>query len=105
MNKKKLISTEVTRYTLEIKINDNSIIVFLSKDFIAWNLEVKDVVKLTLSEIIDICNLIYSENVISPTASIEIKGNKKEEDIYIRGQEDVTAAVIRAVKIMMPKKG
>ena len=101
----KFISSEITQHRVKFNRNkEEDLTVTLTRDYTTWTVEIVDRSDLTVSELIDICNLFYSENVIDPDYSIEIFCNNSDDRVYIRNRDRVSKAIIEGVKVTLPKK-
>ena len=56
--------------------------------------------KLTVEQLIEICNLMYSETIIDEKENIVIYFNSKRAT-YIRGPQKVTSEILKAVEVTL----
>lgn len=96
---------EITQKKVKFYLNDNEfVIVSLTKSFIPWNLGIVEGRKeLTIQELIEICNLIYSENIIEYGESIRISF---ENDMYayISEPNQVISEILNTVKVTISEE-
>ncbi len=92
----KFESLETTQYSVELKLNDGKkLIVTLTRDgCVAWFLEISN--ELSVGDLIDVCNLIYSEKIIAENSILKFCLN---EPVYVRGKENIVESILNAIKV------
>ena len=98
----KLKSCDVTRYCFEFRVNDKDVVINLTKEY-SWVLSVIKGNDLSIEELIEICNLIYSEGPIEETTVIIVTFTDCEPT-YIRGKANITKEILNAVRVTLSEK-
>jgi len=99
----KFKSTDTTQYRINLLIDDNDVNISLTKDFGVWQFAIKGNKQLTVEELIEICNLIYSKKIIAEDDCIVITINSTEPT-YIRGASHVTSEILKSIKVTFSEK-
>lgn len=93
-------SAEVTQHKITFKTDGNEIVdVFLTKD-LAWYLTIPERKKLSVRDLIRICETIYTENLIKSQDRIiiHVKGSTP---IVIYGKDKVTEAITELIFVQV----
>lgn len=98
-----IVSSEVTQHRIKFVINGNGFIALLSKRNSKWVLVKFEGPDLSVSELIDVCNIIYDEGIIDANTSLDINYSQNEKPISIKNKSDVTSAIIKSIKVTMHK--
>ncbi len=98
-------NVETTQKTVEIFLSvQESISITLSKDYSSWVFAINKGRKdLTVEDLIEICNLLYSDKIIKENENIRICLNGKESTC-IRGINHVSSEILKAVKVLISEK-
>lgn len=96
-------SFEITQYHVKFEVNGKDISITLTKNYSSWEFKILEGITLNVKELIELCNLIYSEKVIDESDSIVIHF-KNCAPTYVRGKGEVTTAIIGAVNITLSDK-
>ena len=92
------VSTEITQQTVTVNINgDECIKVVLTYDYICV-ITIPDRKKLCIKDLIEICELLYTEEVIKSDDLIEVR-IKGGNSINARGLNQVADAFIKNISI------
>ena len=96
------ISDEIIQRRVDFKSQDQEVTVFLTKNIVGWDFSVciHKGMKLTVEELIDICNYMYDKGVIAEDESIIIP--LKDKTTHIRGKKEVLSEILKTISITLP---
>lgn len=93
------VSSEVTQYKIKLCTDGGDRFpVTLTQDNGGWNLTVPEKTVLTIKELMDICELIYSKHIVHGMAVIVVK-IKNSETVYVRGENNISIAFLSTIKV------
>ena len=88
---------------VNFKVNNEDVVITLTKGLARWDFDIIKVRELNVEELIEICNLIYSEKVIDESDCMVIY-SKNSGPTYIHGKGEVTTTILGAVNITLSDK-
>ena len=101
------ITTEVTqkKVTFSSKTR-NDLEILLTADFIGnWILTASDDEEdLTVQELIDVCEALYSQHIIEGSDDIKVFLRDEEEALYIIGQANIQTTILNGVNVVLSNK-